>query len=224
MVVIRPEPGCAATVAAARELGLDARGFTLFAVEPVAWEPAEGRFDALLTGSANAFRHGGAGLSALRTLPVLAVGRASAAAAENAGFRVAQTGTGSLQDLLDTLGPEPMRLLRLAGADRIALAPPPHVALVERTVYASVPRSMPAALAALLASPAVVVLHSGVAAAHFAAECDRIGIDRAMISLALLAPRIGDGAGEGWGAVAAAPNPKDAALLALARAMCQEPD
>ncbi len=218
---IRPDPGCATTVAAARAAGLAAQGFPLFAVRPLDWEPPEGPFDALLAGSANAFRHGGAGLSALRDLPVLAVGTATAAAARAAGFAVSQAGGGSLQDLLDTLGPAPQRLLRLAGADRVELAPPPQVVLVERSVYASEPVPLPGALAELLIEPAVVLLHSGTAAAHFAAECDRLAIDRSRLRLAALAPRILAAAGEGWADAANAATPDDAALLALARRMCQ---
>ena len=221
VIAIRPEPGCSATVAAARAVGLAARGFPLFAVRAVAWEPPEGPFDALLAGSANAFRHGGAGLSTWRDLPVLAVGAATAAAAREAGFAVARTGGGSLQDLLESLAPAPQRLLRLAGADRVELAPPPQIVLVERTVYASEPVPMPAALAGLLTEPAVVLLHSGIAAAHFAAECDRLAIDCSRLRLAALAPRVAEAAGEGWHQVASAAAPDDGALLALARRMCQ---
>ena len=44
--------------------------------------------------SANAIRHGGAGLERLRSLPVHAVGEATAAAAREAGFAVAGIGEG----------------------------------------------------------------------------------------------------------------------------------
>lgn len=220
-IAIRPEPGCSATVAAARALGLDAHSWPLFEVRPVDWESPDGPFDALLAGSANAFRHGGAGLLGLRELPVLAVGAATAAAARAAGFTVAQTGAGSLQDLLDQIGSEPRRLLRLAGAERIELVPPPHVALVEREVYGSEPVAMPDPLGRLLAEPAVVLLHSSLAAAHFAAECDRLGIGRAHLRLAALAPRIVAAAGDGWAGAASAAAPDDAALLALAQSLCQ---
>ena len=38
LAIIRPQPGNAATVAAARARGLDAQGFPLFAVTPLAWQ------------------------------------------------------------------------------------------------------------------------------------------------------------------------------------------
>ena len=41
MLVLRPEPGASATVAKARERGLDAVVMPLFTVEPVAWEAPE---------------------------------------------------------------------------------------------------------------------------------------------------------------------------------------
>ena len=80
-IVIRPEPGCAATVAAARDWGLEAHGFPLFAVQPRDWSPpAASDVDALLIGSANALRLGGPALEGLRGLPAFAVGAATAEA------------------------------------------------------------------------------------------------------------------------------------------------
>lgn len=222
LVVIRPEPGCTATLAASRAAGLEARGFPLFAVEPVAWEPVSEAIDALLLGSANALRHGGAGLAGYAGMPAWCVGETTAAAARAAGLAIAAIGKGGLQAVLDTV-PAPARLLRLAGEERIVLAPPPGVSLIERVVYASRPLAMPPALADLLRQGAVVALHSAEAARHFARECDAHGVDRARLKLAAIGPRVADAAGTGWRALACADEPGDAALLALARRMCQEP-
>jgi len=65
-----------------------------------------------------------------------------------------------------------------------------------------------------------VLLHSGAVAGHFAAECDRMGVDRGAIALAALAPRIAQSASDGWQSVAVAADPDDAALLSLAADMC----
>lgn len=222
VIVIRPQPGCDATVAAARALGLEARGFALFDVRALPWQaPDADSFDALLIGSANALRHGGAGLAACGGKPVYAVGQATADAARAAGFEVVATGKGGLQALLAELRPDHRRLLRLSGEARVDLAPPPEVSIVERLVYASEGQPMPPALAALLQEPAVVLLHSGEAARHFAWQCDRVGIDRRRISLAAIGPRVAAAAGDGWRTVAWAALPADAALLALAGEMCQ---
>lgn len=221
LIVVRPEPGCAATLAAARALGLDARGFPLFAVEPMAWAaPDPAGFDLLLVGSANVFRHGGPQLAALRALPVHAVGEATAAAARAAGFTVAATGRGGLQPVLAALPPG-TRALRLAGAERLALAVPPGVTMAECTVYAARPLPLPAALVAMLAQPAVVALHSAEAARHFAAQCHGLGIDRAPIRLAVIGARVAAAAGPGWHSVLCADSPGETPLLAKARDLCQ---
>lgn len=220
-VIIRPEPGCAASVRALADMGVVAEGFPLFVVTAMAWDaPEAAAFDLLLAGSANVFRHGGADLARLRHLPVHAVGEATAAAAREAGFAVAVTGSGGLQRVLDGV-PGGARVLRLAGAERVALQPPAGVTMAERVVYASVPRPMPAALAARLGEPAVVLLHSAEAAAHFAAECARCGVARNQLTLATIGPRVTAAAGSGWHTVATAPAPSESALLAKARELCQ---
>lgn len=225
LVIVRPEPGCSASLSAARAMpGVDVRGFPLFEAVARSWEaPAPDRFDALLAGSAMVFRHGGRGLRALAGLPVYAVGETTAAEARAAGFTVARTGAGGLQAMLDTIAPEHRRLLRLAGEERIALTLPEDVTMEERLVYASEPRAMSPELALLLRQPAIVALHSAEAARHLAAECVRHGIRRAPLRLAALSPRIAAAAGDGWGEVASVPFPEDKALLALARQMCQDP-
>jgi uroporphyrinogen-III synthase len=224
VIVIRPQPGCDATVAAARAQGLAAQGFALFVVEPAAWEPpAADSVDALLLGSANALRHAGPALAGWRGKPAYAVGRTTAEAARAAGLDVVATGRGGLQPVLDRVRPEHRRLLRLAGRERIALMPPPGVTMAERVVYASVPQPMPPALTALLAAGALVLLHSAEAARHFAGLCDRHAIPRARIALAAIGPRVAAAAGPGWAALATAAAPDDTALLALAGQMCQDP-
>lgn len=223
LVVVRPQPGCDATVSAARGMGLDAQGFPLFEVRPLVWEsPDPDSFDAVLVGSANAIRHGGEGLSALAGKPAYAVGETTSDACRTAGLEVVATGDGGLQEVLSRLDPSHHTLLRLAGATRIALDPPPGVTLIERTVYASEPVPMPAALAALLREPAVISLHSAEAARHLRAQCEAQGIDLSRLSLAAIGPRVAEAAGPGWRAVRAAARSDDAALLALAAEMCKE--
>ncbi|ANY20977.1 uroporphyrinogen-III synthase [Tsuneonella dongtanensis] len=220
VVVLRPEPGCGETVAAARSLGLEAIASPLFEVEPVEWsvpDPAE--FDAILVGSANAFRHGGAGLERLRTLPVLAVGARTADAARERGFLVQGTGEGGLQALID-LPDMPRRLLRLSGEARVTLEIPHETSIDEVVVYRTIPLPLSEAAVGALRRGAVALLHSGEAARHFANECDRLAIARSDVAIAVLAPRIAAAAGEGWAKAAVAADVTDAALLALAADMC----
>ncbi len=223
LMVIRPEPGCGATVASAGMLGMAAAGFPLFTLTPRDWTPPSlDEVDGLLIGSAAAIRHGGAALATMRHLPVHAIGETTAQVARVAGFRVASTGTGGLQQLLETITPA-SRLLRLAGEERVALTPPPGVTMVERIVYASLPLPFPDGLAVQLENSAIVLLHSAVAASHFAAELERQQIARTNIHLAALAPPIAEAAGDGWASVRSAAMPNDAALLALAAQLCQTP-
>lgn len=218
VVVIRPQPGCAATVAAARAQGLDASGFPLFAIEPLDWKLPVERFDALLIGSANVFRHGGAQIEALRALRVLAVGTATADAARAAGFAVAATGNGHLQSLLDQLSADHQRLLRLCGEDRVAVDVPGGVTVTEVAVYRSAPLAPPAGLMQLLAEGGVVMVHSAAAARHLAS----LSLPRERIALACISVRTAAATGIGWRDVRSAEQPDDTSLLALTAAMCQD--
>jgi uroporphyrinogen-III synthase len=222
LVVIRPQPGCAATVQCAQAMGLDAIGYPLFEVVPLAWQaPDAASFDALLIGSANALRHGGPALERYRGMSAYAVGETCAAAVRDAGMEVAGIGEGGLQALLGSLHRDHRRLLRLSGSERVALSPPPGISIVECVTYASEPQLMSPELAKLLAGGALVLLHSGEAARHFSGQCDARGIARRNITIAALAPRIAELAGGGWAAIDVAPLPRDQALLALASQMCQ---
>ncbi len=224
VIVIRPQPGCDASVAEACAQGLDAHGYPLFEVRPIPWElPDPAQVDALLLGSANAVRHGGAALSALSGKPAYAVGEKTAQAARDAGFEVIETGSSGLQELLAQIKPVHRRILRVAGQQRVEVKPPDGVTIDERTVYASEGLEMPDELAAKLKGQAVVLIHSGEAASHFASCCDTAGIDRDRIALAVISDRAAAMAGEGWAAVEVAQHRHEGALLALAEQMCQEP-
>lgn len=223
MLILRPHPGATATLAQARAMGLDAHVFPLFDVRPLPWKPVpRAAVDALLLGSANALRHGGEALALYRGLPAYAVGEKTAMAAHEAGLDVVATGKGGLQPMLAMLQAGHRRLLRMAGRERVELDIPAGVSITIREVYASEPLPMPADLAVQLATPAVVLLHSGEAAAHFASLCDQAGIARGHIRLAAIGPRVAARAGSGWAMLRSAERPDDAALLALAGQMCEE--
>jgi uroporphyrinogen-III synthase len=219
--VIRAEPGLSETLAAGRAMGLDMAGEPLFYVVSLEWDmPDPASIDALLAGSANVFRHGGAGLAAFRAKTVHAVGEHTAAAAREVGFAVVGVGQGGLQSVLDKLEP-PLRVLRLGGEERVELAAPRGIIVAERACYEIKPRAMSETLAAqLMQGGAIVLLHSAAAARHFAAECNRLSISRAPISIAAIGARVARAAGTGWAALQSAQNPRDDELLALARDMC----
>ena len=221
VLCIRPQPGCSATIGAGAAIGLDITACPLFEIAPVAWTaPDPAAYDALLVGSANAFRHGGAQLDALRGLSVHAVGQATADAAREAGFVIGAVGKGGLQSLLDREEARDMHFLRLAGRDRVALDTPDSVEVSEMVVYESRPSALPGGMAQMVRGGAVVMLHSAVAAEHFASEIERLGLEPSIISIAALGPRIAAAAGEGWLCIETASTPTDAALLALVAQMC----
>jgi len=221
--VVRAEPGSSATVAAGREAGLAITACPMFEIVPVAWDPpAPDRFDGVLLGSANALRHAGPGLDAFRGKRAFAVGTATAREAEAAGMAVAAVGRSGLQPLLASLRP-PLKLLRLAGEEHVPLQRPLGILIDTRVVYRNVALPLPESQATALRGGGLVLLHSAAAARHFAAECDRLAIPRGGIAVAALGRRVTAAAGEGWRALRSADEPRDAALLALARDMCHEP-
>lgn len=237
-ITIRPEPGCSATLDAARAMGMDARGFPMFTITPQDWTaPDPASIDALLIGSANALRHCGPQIAAFAGMPAYAVGETTARASRAVGLDVITAGGRGLQPVLNRIEPQHRRLLRLAGQERIALSIPPGATMAECVVYAAEAQPMPAPLADMLAqrradAPAIVALHSAQAARHFAAECQRLGLPRAAIALVVIGPRVARAAREGgngdtasgtggWAALACADRPEEAALLAQAIVLCQ---
>lgn len=212
LLVLRPEPGNAATCDRARAMGLDPVSCPLFAVEAVAWSaPDPSSFDHILFTSANAPRTGGPGLASLTTLTALAVGPATAAAAQSAGFKVAVTGTDGVDALLAAL-PGSQRLLHLAGADHRPAQSRHHVDAV--VVYRSVAVAAPVLPSGALVAP----VHSPRAGQRFA----ELAPDRTSITIAAISPAAAAACGRGWEKVEIAEQPSDAALLALAARLCQD--
>jgi uroporphyrinogen-III synthase len=211
VLVLRPEPGASETLRKARERGLDALAIPLFENEPVAWEtPDPARFDGLLLTSANALRHGGAGLAGLKSLPVHAVGAATADAAREAGFTIAGIGSGGVAELLDSIPPD-LRLLHLCGEDRAQ--PDSRRTVTTLVVY----RSKPVEIAGLgEVGGGVALIHSPRAGKRFA----ELASDRGSFAIAAISRAAADAVGTGWRSVAVAPQPADDALLALAARLC----
>jgi uroporphyrinogen-III synthase len=217
LLVLRPDPGAAATMARAKAMGLDAVAMPLFSIRPVAWTlpadlPAD-LADAIVMTSANAARLGGAGLAALAHLPLFAVGAETAAAARAAGFAVAYVG---IEDgpaaLAAAIAAGHRAPLHLAGRDHRPLGCPVLV------VYeAEAADTLPGPVA----PGSIALVHSPRAAALFAALVDAAELARGGIGLAAISPAAAAAAGTGWRAVVSAAEPNDAALLAVAASLCE---
>ncbi len=215
VLVLRPELGASQTLVQARKRGLDAVAVPLFTVGPIGWDaPNPGDFDALLLTSANAVRHGGGGLEALRWLPVHAVGEATAQAARNAGFFIAGTGDSGVEDLLDSIDPG-LKLLHLCGADRHA-----HDDSRQRITAIPVYRSTP------IDQPDLASVRDPVALIHSPRAGRRLAelvSDRGDMVIAAISLAAAQAAGAGWQHIETAPAPTDDALLALAARLCNIP-
>lgn len=208
LLVLRPEPGASATASRAEALGLEVCRHPLFALAPLPWALPREAFDGLLLTSANAVRHAGT----LPSLPVHAVGEATAAAARAAGLEVQTVGAGGVAELVAALDAK-LRLLHLAGEEHLAPTGPP--AIVTVPVYRAEPLTLPEAE---LVKGSVLLVHSPAAGR-------RIGLfegRRASTRIAAISPPAAEACGAGWERVEAAAQPNDGALLSLAAELCKD--
>jgi len=210
LLLLRPEPGLSASAERAAAMGLEVLKCPLFRIEPVEWvapDPAD--YDALLLTSANAVRYGGHDLEALKSLPVHAVGAATAAAAREAGFQVKAVGKNDVSDLLADL-PASLKLLWLAGMDRREML---NRDIDTRVIYRSVAIEAPGfpPMEGLVAA-----VHSPRAARRFA----ELAGTRDRTAVAAISAAAAEACGGGWERVEVAERPNDPSLLALAAMLC----
>jgi uroporphyrinogen-III synthase len=213
VLVLRPAPGDAATVARAEAMGFIATAAPLFTIVAVAWTPSEAPHDALMLTSANALRHAGDGLIRYHHLPVYTVGAATAAAARGAGFTDIRTGTSDAAALLAQMAADGItHPLHLAGREHRD-AGHPALTITRRIVYAADPvTELPEAARAALADGAIALLHSPRAATLFAG----LIADRSAIRIGAISPATAQAAGPGWAGISVAASPTDEALLQAA--------
>ncbi|MGH6631738.1 uroporphyrinogen-III synthase [Sphingopyxis sp.] len=217
LIVTRPEPGNAATVERARVMGFDVHAMPLFDARAIDWSPPKpADFDVLLLTSAFAARLAGPGLAGLASLPAYAVGAATARAAEAAGLTVAMTGSSCAQRLLDDMTSENIHnILWLCGRDRSEFDAR-AASLTALPCYAVDPAPVPGEWDALIAAPAILLVHSARAAQRIS---QLVGDSRAHLSLVAISPAVAAAAGDGWRDLAIAGHPDDVAILAQARAL-----
>jgi len=211
ILVVRPEPGAAATATRLRALGHEPVTLPLLATEALDWQLPTRLPEAVIITSAAAVRHAGPGAQVLHGLPLYAVGEATARAARAAGWRDVRAGPGTLQGLIDELAASgPRDLLHLVGEDRTAVSIPPALSIATCTLYRARLLPLP-----MLMPVAGILLHSARTARHVAAEWDRLGGQRRDVTLFAISPFVLAAAGHGWRAGHAAPTPDESALLAM---------
>jgi uroporphyrinogen-III synthase len=219
LLLIRPEPGFAATAKRAHSLGLKIIGAPLFAVQPIRWElPDPARYAGVLFTSANAVREAGGKMARLVHLPAFAVGDATAAAACEAGFASVVTGEKDVAwivALIGTLGPQ--TILHLAGRDTVPFDA--RTVVVDRiVVYESVAVEPPAEWHDWLSHHPVALVHSPRAGENLARHI----ADKRGIALVAISEAAAQAAGPGWESVDVASDPRDEAMLALAYVRAQQ--
>ncbi|MEM1052642.1 MAG: uroporphyrinogen-III synthase, partial [Pseudomonadota bacterium] len=144
---------------------------------------------------------------------------ATAEAAQQAGFTVALIGVGGLQNVIDRV-PSDTRLLRLAGAEHVALSAPSGVSIETHIVYEAVALNLPKDVRNLDEMGLRVLLHSAAAARQFDREAHRLALRRDQITLFAIGPRVASAAGKGWADIHVAESPNDRVMLELVRARC----
>ncbi|KQM24879.1 MULTISPECIES: uroporphyrinogen-III synthase [unclassified Sphingomonas] len=217
LAVLRPEPGNNATARAIEALGRTAIRLPLFHIAPLAWDaPPVEAHDALILTSANAVRQAGTALLAYATLPVHAVGAATAAAARAAGLRVVATGDANGRALLDAAGRAGVRRALLLTARARAVADHPVLSAI-RAVYAS---EVVEGIDTALLDGTVALVHSQRAAQRLA----MLVADRGTLAVAAIAPAVADTLGHGWRDIAVAARPDDTATIIAAIALADACD
>lgn len=219
VLILRPAPGATATARLVAQAGCEPVPVALFEVAPIAWTLPDRAFDALVMTSANAARHGGARLAALRHLPLFVVGDATAAAARAAGFERVTVGDGDADDiarLLDADLDPGARVLHLCGTKRRAL--PTRATVTELPVYTLVPRGLDAAEHQALAEGQVALVHAASAGARLGELMPPGARDR--MHIVAISDRAAAACGIGWRSIAVAAQPRQDAMLELVAALC----
>lgn len=217
--ITRARPGAEATAARVAALGLTPIVDPLLEVSPLVASIDLSEVSDLAFTSANgveAFSR----LSPRRDLPVFAVGRATAAAATEAGFADVASADGDVADLARLIaGARPSSLLwtgaRDPAGDLVALLAQAGVSARGVATYETIARTPSDVTLARLDAPLTVLLHSARAARVLAAIVSRrpaAGLRALCLSEAVSAPlrTLAEP-----GSVACAPRPDETALLAL---------
>ncbi len=213
LLILRPEPGAAATAERVRAMGLVPIVSPLFRIVPLDWEVPDRACDAVLMTSANAARSLDGRVD--RAAPVYAVGAATAEAARDAGFATVTPGRGDVAQIVKRATADGVgSLLHLTGMDRTGFDPE-GLRIEVRAIYVAEPVDPGTAFGEALAQGAVALLHSARAARRFR-ELAGPGYRIAAIS-----PAVKAAAGLGWEQAVSAGQPTDDALLAAAARLCQ---
>lgn len=215
ILVIRPQPGADATARRVRAAGFKPIVMPLFVIEPLVVSPfVPSDYDAILLTSGNAVRAAEDVVKSCSSLPVYAVGSATAAALDHIAVQASYVGNEGIDQLLNAAKSRGhKRLLWLAGEDHSASGPLPEIELKTVIVYRSAPLPPPLDFEQILSECDAVMLHSARAATQFAQLCDEFMVSKQHVRIGAFSQIVADNAGEGWADVAIASSPNDTRLL-----------
>lgn len=228
VIVTRPEPDASAFADLCRAHGLDPVLSPAMTIE-VDKAPADlSGIGALAFTSANGVRAFAANCG-VRDLPVFAVGKVTAEAAQAAGFSVIHAAGGDAESLAGCIASESAvaakGLLHIAGEDRagdlVALLAARGISARRQTLYRAAPAAglSEAAIAALKDenNRVWVSLFSPRSARLFVALAERAGLGAALgrARAACLSAAVADAAGQGWACAEIAPDRTAQSLVAL---------
>ncbi len=217
ILILRPEPGNAATAEKVRALGMTAISCPLFESHAIPWHcPDTADCDGVILTSANAVRNAGPQLSTLLHLPVYAVGPATAQAAREAGFEQVNVGPSNLKALIEQIESctRSQRFLHLCGKDHVQTGDH-KLSINYHNIYEMREIWFDDTARNTLRLPAIVLLHSPRTAARFAALVGDEAEVRAAITIISISEEAARLAGKGWQRVAIADEPRNEAMLTL---------
>lgn len=221
LVILRPEPGNAATADRAAAAGWPVVRAPHDRLRQMAVDWAHAAtFDGLILTSAAAVAAADGALRRYRHLPLACVGAVTAAAARGAGLEPVLTGAGGLDDLLAAwplAARTDAHLLWVAGAEHRPL-PPGLAARV--TIVAAYAMDAQALDPAGWPDGAIILLHSARAAMRLAAIVPPER--RPAFGCVAISAAVADAAGAGWAERRAASAPEDGAMLACAENLWQK--
>jgi uroporphyrinogen-III synthase len=220
LIILRPEPAAGRTADKASRLGFDVLCHPLFAPLPLGWvaPPANG-FDSLLLTSANTVRLAGAQLAAYRALPTYAVGAATAAALQEAGFVEVISGEGDASAIAARIAADGHRaVLHLAGTTVAPMEAGP-LRLTRIPVYSMASLPPDPTLLRDAIPGTILLVHSPRAGERLA---ERFPLDqRSALHIVAISHAALAACGSGWASLSAPHKPVDDDMLALALSLCE---
>lgn len=223
VLILRPEPGATRTAQAAAALGLDPRIHPLFAPQPVDWTPPDATdFDALLVTSAHTARLAGDALAHYHSLPVYAVGAATAQALRDHGFAHVTAGGGDGSAIAACIESDGhVHLLHLGGTTTASMETG-ALRIIHVAVYSMLPADPGPALLRDATPGTICLVHSPRAGESIARHLPLPS--RAALHLIAISPAALAASGTGWASALAPAHPRDDEMLALAVRLCEDGD